>query len=403
MVSETTGAGDSIGKGSDHDLGNSDDGDGGEGSASSISLSIARRVNNRRPSRLIGQPGSTSNQQADIDEVTDAEALTTDTSGGLAGPSGSRHDDIVPRPSSELPSCGLPSVESGNEDAAKTLIPSAYVQPRGERASTAPIMNATLNSGTSGGGAAAETGVCSSSCLKPLPRAAREGLPPSTTAPGGASAGSSLLFKLGKSTIPEDPDLYVEEGDAQIHPLTLIRHVDRRRSFSSDRFRRNSLATTTAGDMSGPNRGQRRRNSLPSRQSHMVAAAETTSSSPPQLAGRRRRSESSTPWHNKSSTNVAVRSGPAPRPRTSVGGSRWSQDVRLQRHIEGRSRLSPATRTAGGRWGANHGRLEALFPGEELAPPPLAAPRENGPWIMDADHPSLGLPRNYEHLRYYQR
>lgn len=74
---------------------------------------------------------------------------------------------------------------------------------------------------------------------------------------------------------------------------------------------------------------------------------------------------------------------------TNVGGSRWSQDVRLQQHARGRSRLAPSTRTAGGRWGANHGRLEALFPWEESPPHPPDWERwQNGPWVLDLD-PSL--------------
>ena len=76
------------------------------------------------------------------------------------------------------------------------------------------------------------------------------------------------------------------------------------------------------------------------------------------------------------------------RPYTNVGGSRWSQDVRLQQHARGRSRLAPSTRTAGGRWGANHGRLEGLFPGEKasaLHPPDYWERWESAPWVLDVD------------------
>lgn len=125
----------------------------------------------------------------------------------------------------------------------------------------------------------------------------------------------------------------------------------------------------------------------------------------------RRRSENSSPTRippayyagaasaagaSASATSAAANSATAPpanaasssRPYTNVGGSRWSQDVRLQQHARGRSRLAPSTRTAGGRWGANHGRLEALFPGEESSPtyPPGYWERwDSGPWVLDVD------------------
>lgn len=89
-----------------------------------------------------------------------------------------------------------------------------------------------------------------------------------------------------------------------------------------------------------------------------------------------------------SATAAPAYAASSSRPYTNVGGSRWSQDVRLQQHARGRSRLAPSTRTAGGRWGANHGRLEALFPGEESSPPhpPDHWERwESGPWVLDVD------------------
>lgn len=87
----------------------------------------------------------------------------------------------------------------------------------------------------------------------------------------------------------------------------------------------------------------------------------------------------------------------APQPRACMPGSRWAQDVHLRQHIEGRSRLAPATRTAGGRWKSwNHGRLQALLPGEgELAIATSSAfsrrgSRESSQWVLDADPRLLG-------------
>lgn len=90
------------------------------------------------------------------------------------------------------------------------------------------------------------------------------------------------------------------------------------------------------------------------------------------------------------------------RPRTSIGDSRWLQDVRLRQHAEGRSRLAPATRTAAGRWGASHGRLEALIPGEEPAvvPPPLETGLRKSPWVLDVDPVSPELPRGVTREEY---
>lgn len=60
--------------------------------------------------------------------------------------------------------------------------------------------------------------------------------------------------------------------------------------------------------------------------------------------------------------------------RQSGSGSRcWTREFCL-RHAQGRSRLAPATRTAGGRWGRKHGHLDTLFHEEKLHPslPPTA-------------------------------
>lgn len=122
--------------------------------------------------------------------------------------------------------------------------------------------------------------------------------------------------------------------------------------------------------------GERRRNSLP------------LQASPTLLDGQKSRQQSDyLPQHYSAAAAVAASAActlaPSSRPRTSVGGSRWSQNVLRHQHAKGRSRLAPATRTAGGRWGANHGQLETLFPGEELAPPPSR--RENSRWVLDVD------------------
>lgn len=67
-----------------------------------------------------------------------------------------------------------------------------------------------------------------------------------------------------------------------------------------------------------------------------------------------------------------------PRSRSHAGSGRncWTREFCL-RHAQGRSRLAPATRTAGGRWGRKHGRLDTLFHGEKL-PPSLAPTAEEG-------------------------
>lgn len=113
------------------------------------------------------------------------------------------------------------------------------------------------------------------------------------------------------------------------------------------------------------------------------------------------RQNSSTPAPTSTvspTTRIGRPHAPPSRPRTTVGGSRWYQDVRLEQHTQGRSRLAPATRTAGGRWGSNHGRLEALIPADEsfTTPPPpssttIVADRVNREeighpqWVLSAD------------------
>jgi len=176
----------------------------------------------------------------------------------------------------------------------------------------------------------------------------------------------------------------------------IMRHPQPRRRFSSLSFAENPHATTA--EMIRRYRGQLRRHSMPSRQS--TAATLAGGSPPPLAASFRRSSKTNTRWHYYVSANSAKRSGPISRPRTSVGGSRWSQDVRFLQHMRGRSRLAPATRTAGGRWGANHGRLEVLIPGEEMEPRRASIiyriPRESGPWVLDTNHPSI----REDHLPY---
>lgn len=119
----------------------------------------------------------------------------------------------------------------------------------------------------------------------------------------------------------------------------------------------------------------RRRSSLP-----ITALAE--------VLEHRRRSE----LLMKSLSAIAASASPSDSPpRTSIPGSRWAQDVRLRQHIEGRSRLAPATRTAGGRRGSNHGRLRSLLPGEgklAMATAPAFSKRwgrESGQWVLDTD------------------
>lgn len=80
-------------------------------------------------------------------------------------------------------------------------------------------------------------------------------------------------------------------------------------------------------------------------------------------------------------------------PSHATADGKSSQDRYLQRHKQGRSRLAPATRTAGGRWGSKHGHLEALNPGDESVPPSRVSQIgqwASGPWVLDIDPASHG-------------
>lgn len=81
------------------------------------------------------------------------------------------------------------------------------------------------------------------------------------------------------------------------------------------------------------------------------------------------------------------------RPRTSLPNwPRWAEDVQLRGgRAEGRSRLAPTTRTAGGRWRSSHGRLESLLPADgglavvATSVLPRNESRETGKWVLDVD------------------
>lgn len=100
-------------------------------------------------------------------------------------------------------------------------------------------------------------------------------------------------------------------------------------------------------------------------------------------------------------TAVSVaKPSPSRRSCMSVPVSQWAQDTLVSQHIEGRSRLAPATRTAGGRWGWNHGRLEALLRegGTAVATSSAALPnkeiRGGGRWVLDAEPGLPGSPQD---------
>lgn len=361
-----TGGGDSLGSGEGDDEGGKE-GDNGEKPAKLVEFSIARRVNAQRPSTTSEEPAVRYEQR---DNAADS---TKGSSGSFTGPSGGR-----PQVSS--------SIDGRSRDAKKHTAP-AVAMAGAKR----PRTNSFGSTGAAAAAAAAS--VSCSSFLRPLQKSARmEAMLPSKSDTSVRPSSS----RLGNTTIAAATEPNSTGGDevegSGVNPSVTTRDP---RQYSPFIFAQNPRATTA--EMIHRYRGLLTRHSMPSLQPQ--AATALAAASPPISNDRRRQSYGgSTPWHFYKSTKLSSGFGPARRPRTSVGGSRWAQDVRLQQHSEGRSRLAPATRTAGGRWGANHGRLEALIPGEEAPAPTSITYRiaeERGPWVLDAD-PSLGLPRNAE-------
>lgn len=82
-------------------------------------------------------------------------------------------------------------------------------------------------------------------------------------------------------------------------------------------------------------------------------------------------------------------------PQSSMPGSRWAEDVQLHPNTDRKAQLVPATRTAGRRWGSNHGRLESLFVGERIF---------EGPWVLDTREnergSSISRDEHEDSLRY---
>lgn len=367
-----TGAGDSQGGGEGGDDGDKE-GDDNEKPASLVEFSIARRVNAQRPSTASEEPLVVRYEQREnVDENDDAADFTKGSSGSFAGHSGR---------------CPQTSCSSdGRSRDVKIHTAPAVAMAGAKRPRTSSF-------GSTGAAAAAAPG-SSSRFLRPLQKSAdMEVMLPSKSAPIDTSVWPSSSG-LGNTTIAAAAEPNSTGGDEVegpgVDPSSTTRDP---RQYSHLSFAQNPRATTA--EMIRRYRGLLTRHSMPSLEPQTARAL--AAASPPISNDRRRQSYGgSTPWHFYKSTKLSSGFNPARRPRTSVGGSRWAQDVRLQQHSEGRSRLAPATRTAGGRWGANHGRLEALIPGEEApAPTPITyrIAEESGPWILDAD-PSLGLPRN---------
>ncbi|CAM9183781.1 unnamed protein product [Ectocarpus sp. 13 AM-2016] len=366
VASGMIGGGDSLGSGEGDDEGN-EDGDNGEKPAKLVEFSIAKRVNAQRPSTTSEEPAVKYEQR---DNVAD---FAKGSSGSFAGPSGER-----PTVSS--------SVDGLSRDVKK------YTAPAVAMASAKRPRTSSFGS-TGAAAAAAAASVSCSNFLKPLQKSARmEAMLPSKSDMSVRPSSSGL----GNTTIASASEPKSTSGDevegSGVNPSLTTQDS---RQYSPLIFARNPRATTAA--MIHRYRGLLTRHSMPSLQPQ--AATALAAASPPTSNDRRRQSYGgSTPWHFYKSMKLSSGLDPTRRPRTSVGGSRWAQDVRLQQHSEGRSRLAPATRTAGGRWGANHGRLEALIPGEEAPAPTSITYRiaeERGPWVLDVD-PSLGLPRNAE-------
>lgn len=359
MASGMTGGGGS----QEGEEGDSEDGVGGEEPPGLAKCSIARRVNARRPSTTATEAAERPKPQEGLlwNHGASSSVLAAAATGGRQGRRLSEHRI----PSSFGGRRGMTPASEGI--AANDFLPDTRT------GTTAAItMTAAKRPRTSGNAAVPVPTAPSSRSFRPLPDA--DGVP------------SGLLpVQLRNTATDEDGSLATTFGDGG----TAMRHPQPRRRYSYLSFAENPHATTA--EMIRRYRGQTRRHSMPLRQ---PAAAQLAGDAPPTplATGRRRASESNTRWHYYVSANSAGRSGSSvSRPRTSVGGSRWSQDVCFLQHMRGRSRLAPATRTAGGRWGANHGRLEALIPGEEMQPPRASIiyriPRESGPWVLDTNHP----------------
>ncbi|CAM9533059.1 unnamed protein product [Ectocarpus fasciculatus] len=388
VASGMTGAGDSQGGGEGDDDGDKERED-SENPASLVEFSIARRVNARRPSTTSEKPAVRYEQRENVYEIGDAAKFSKGSSGPFAGPSDGR-----PQAS--------PSIDGRSRTAKKQAAPAAAMAGA-KRPRTSSF--GSTGAAAAAAAAAAATPVSSSRFLRPLQKSAdMEAMLPSKSAPIDTSVWPSSSG-LGNTTIAAAAKPIGTAGEEEgpgVNPSSTTQDPQDPGQYSPLSFAQNPRATTA--EMIRRYRGLLTRHSMPSLQPQ--AATALAAASPPISNDRRRQSYGgSTPWHFYKSTKLSSGFGPARRPRTSVGGSRWAQDVRLQQHSEGRSRLAPATRTAGGRWGANHGRLEALIPGEEApAPTPITyrIAEERGPWVLDAD-PSLGLPRNVEQghsLRY---
>lgn len=370
----------------------------GEDPFSSANFSIARRVNARRSSTTAKvAPGSkrqknfggtdmgSSNPFA-VDPTDDHQSQTL-----ISCASKPRHPEYY--------HVSSPLDDSRNSDTAATrerTTANDDIRSSTGAASVNAIRATATRPRTSGQAvASAAPALPSLRFLSPLLSAEGGAKSPSPArALDGAPVGASRL-QVGSTTTAAAAaraSVVGGEGAAIFDPSTIIRHPRHRRRYSSLSFAENRHASTA--EMIRRYRGQLGKHSISLQQPRATTAAATTTLAtnvlPPwSLSDRRRWSDTSTPWHYYVSTNVAPGSGPALRPWTSVGGGRWSQDVRLLQHTPGRSRLAPATRTAGGRWGAKHGRLETLVPGEESASPSASIlyriPRESGPWVLDSN------------------
>lgn len=405
--SEMTGGGESRGEEEDCEYQEGDD----DSPFDSAKSSIATRVNARRPSTTAAgkaAPRSRWQEHFDGTDTASLDPLAADPP-----------DDRQPQPLISLTpiprhpgryhvSSSMDGISSSNIVATKEGTTANDFQPDTQAASMT-AMTATTRRTRNGGqavaaAAAAAAAIPSSRVLSPL-LDADEGAIPSLSARSfdGVSVGS-CPSQLGNTTPAATAAraCFVGEGAAAIDHLAINRHPRHRRRYSSLSFAENPHATTA--EMIRRYRGQLGRHSISSQHPRATTGAATAliTDKPPRwpVSDRRRWSDTSTSWHYYAPTKVAVGSGPAHRPRTSVGGRRWSQDVRFQQQAVGRARLAPTTRTAGGRWGAKHGRLEALVPGEESARPSTSIlyriPRESGPWVLDSNA-NLHLLRKSEH------
>lgn len=369
LASGTSGGGGSRreGEGEEHQ----EEGGGGDGDHvfSSIEFSIAKRVN------AGGSSATATETVAKFKRQENVPTTITGSSGSFpaASPGGHQHQTSQSTPSKpRLLEHHIPSLGGSSETSAKEGLAASDFPPSAQTESTGAAVTTTRRPRANGHTVAAPRGASSSRFLSPLLDA------------DGASVGSSppqLVNTTDTAATATAPASTVGgEGGAA------LKYPQHRRRYSSLSFAQNPRATTA--EMIRRYRGQLRRSSLSSQQSQARGATALTTM-PPLLAGSRRRSEGSNPWHYYVSATNAAGSGRISRPRTSVGGSRWSQDVRLQEHIRGRARLAPATRTAGGRWGASHGRLEALVPGDESESSSKSItyriPHEGGPWVLDAE------------------